>query len=946
MCKMYLSILLLGIILSPVITKSTDQLSSCSPDLLRFCTCDPIGDFYDITCRGYDIVNISRQLPANTARFQYTAMEVIVYLGSADFTHLMHLKTLAVQDPGDFHKILERKIYPLEKGALMLGNRSSLLELRININWQTQTKLPDLFKGLENLEVIDFSNTRWLDIDILIDSLQAMRNYTNMKVLNLWNIKTMQHSSSNLKFELGKVLEPLSNSKLEVLNIGYNSFRSVSPGLIEFAPHLKKLIARNNVLIPILTCSLMTEVFLHKALEEADFSEQGFRPVSDSPINMFHSNTQDSLGVSSFAESNTMIQRAEFKGQTHRTSKTGDHIYPNSFNYRIETRHILDVLYLEDKRLKEILLSSGGLPGVRSLEEVIKFIKEQETLSDSDAITVESQSVTGNPNDLPDFIKKYLTCIILLYNDTCSIFKPECIEVKHFMTDPENHQLFCAALNFFFMWHFTGVHCHYIPPFQEMIRPDCGACLVIPSVGNCRKFLITDLNVYDYVLQYGSYRNRPLCFHPNTSIEWVDFSGNTKHGYPEFHRFFNADLSGLESIRVFNGSRNSLQVLNQNFRKNFPLLQILNASYNLLALDEEKALIGLSKSIEVLDLSHNQIKTLSVDRFADLQELKHLDLSFNFIEDFNVTLSSSKQLEYLDISNNQLRSLPQFTINQLNEIVMVNGSHQLQVNIGSNNLICTCATKDFVRWVLHSHPANLIFIDHNNYICTNRYSNRVELQSITMQMLNFECYETLIYGYVGALSIVLILLMVVAYKRRFYLRHKWYKMNKKLHKRTYSQRSHEYDAFICFDDADSDWINFEAKQHLSQFNIAYGEQDIEPGQHIHQAVYEYIERSYRSILVLSPNFVNSPNSLYHMNIVEEKLKFTGNDILIIVKLKPLNRVGLDRTLKELMEHRLCLEWKKDHKDAQDFFWEKLVDALQAPCEELYDIPDDRTGLIQ
>ena len=943
--RMYLSILLLGIILSPVITKSTDQLSSCSPELLQYCTCHPIGDFYDITCLGYDIVNISRHLPANTAQFQYTAMEVIVYLGSADFTHLMHLKKLAVQDPGDYHEIVERKIFPLENGTFMLGNRSCLQELRININWQTQTKLPNLFKGFENLEVIDFSNTRWLNIDILIDSLQAMRNYTKMKVLNLWNIKTMQHSSPNLNFELGKILEPLSNSKLEVLNIGYNSFRSVSPGLIEFAPHIKKLIVRNNVLIPIITCSLMTEVVLHKALEEADFSEQGFRPVSDNGIDTFYSNAHGKLGVSSLEESNRIIQRAEFKEHTHSTSKT-DHAYPNSFNYRIETGHILDMLYLKDKRLKEIVMSSSGLPGVRSLEEVFKFISEPDKLSDSDALVVESRSFTGNPNDLIDFINKSLTCIILLYNDTCSIFKPECIEVKQVMTDPENHPLFCAALNFFFMWHFTGVHCDYIPPFQEMISADCGACLVIPSVGNVRKFLFTDLNVYDYVLQYGSYRNRPICFHPNTSIEWVDFSGNVKHGYPEVNRFFSADASGLESISVFNGSRNSLQVLYRNFSKSFPLLQILNVSYNLLTLQEEKALTGMSRSIEILDLSHNQIRTLSVDKFADLQELKHLDLSFNFIEDFNVTLSSSKQLVYLDISYNQLRSLPQFTINQLNEIAMANDSHQLQVNIQSNNLICTCATKDFVGWVLHSHPANLMFIDHNNYICTNRYSNRVELQSITVGMLNIECYEKIIYGCVGALSIVLILLLVVAYKRRFYLRHKWYKMNKRLHKRTYSQRSHEYDAFICFDNADSDWINFEAKQHLSQFNIAYGEQDIEFGQNIHQAVHQFIEKSYRSILVLSPNFVNSPNSLYHMNIVEEKLKFTGNDILIIVKLKPLNRVGLDRTLKELMEHRLCLEWKKDNQDAQDFFWERLVDALQAPCEELYDIPDDRTGLIQ
>ena len=214
-------------------------------------------------------------------------------------------------------------------------------------------------------------------------------------------------------------------------------------------------------------------------------------------------------------------------------------------------------------------------------------------------------------------------------------------------------------------------------------------------------------------------------------------------------------------------------------------------------------------------------------------------------------------------------------------------------------------------------------------------------------MLYLECYESIIYGCIGTLSGIILVLMLLAYKRRFYLRHKVYKWNKKLKKRTYNHRHHEYDAFICFDRADSDWVDYEAKRQLRQFRIVYGEEDIEPGQNIPQAVCRYIETSQRSILLLSPNSVNTPNTLYNMHIVEEKLKFTGNDILILVKLKPLNRVGLDKTLSELMEHRLCLEWKENNQDAQDFFWEQLTDAIEAPCEELYDAPSyDRAALIQ
>ena len=123
-------------------------------------------------------------------------------------------------------------------------------------------------------------------------------------------------------------------------------------------------------------------------------------------------------------------------------------------------------------------------------------------------------------------------------------------------------------------------------------------------------------------------------------------------------------------------------------------------------------------------------------------------------------------------------------------------------------------------------------------------------------------------------------------------------------------------------------MDYEAKCHLKQFKIVYDEEDIEFGQIMHQAVCDYIQKSQRSILVLSPNSVNSPNTLYNMHIVEEKLMFTGNDILIIVKLKPLNRMGLDKTLSELMAHRVCLELKDNNQDAQEFSGSGLMMLLK------------------
>ena len=884
--------LIFFVILAPVVAS---QL--CTESLLQNCTCSIAANAQlNISCNGTDIVNITKQLPPNTILYQYKAMELFVNLGSINFSHIPRLETLLIQDIGDY-STLSRKISPIiPKEGNMFGNLTNLRVLAININWEMERQLPDIFKGLSNLEKLDLSNTRLMNIDNLIVSLQGLRSNTNITELNLWNIKTIEHSAPQLEFELDKVLEPLSNSTLKVLNIGYNAFRFIKPGLLQYAPHLKRIIARNNVLLPVITSSLVTEICLHKSLVMADVSEQGFRPASIHPI-----------GLKSFTLSALPSLKTVYE-------------YPGSQGLISET---------------EFLAFVGNHKKQLSHNQIC-----QNQCDHADNITQLANS------KIPDIVKEYIECFILLYDDTCNILSPPCQQVKEILT--KHHELFCGVLVFFFRWHFDQIPCEYIPSFAELISPDCGACLVLPLLGNLKEFYVSGVNIYDYVLMFKEYRDRPICFHPNVSIEVLDLSNNHPHGWPELNKIFQTNIRGIENLKIFNCSQNAIDTLHANMSENFPNLQVIDASHNKIALtlSDQESFLGKIRSIKHVDFSYNEIRQVA-EHLATMKNLQYFDVSHNMINQARLNISSMSRLQFVDLSYNQLTSIPESTFSQLNEVAMSNKSHNLSINIGSNNLICTCATKDFVEWVLYSHPPNLVFVNVKQYNCTNRYSDQVALHSVKMQTLYLECYESVIYGCVGAFCSVMLILIILAYKRRFYLRHKLYKCNKKLKKRTYNQQHHEYDAFICYDRADSDWVDYEAKRYLRQFKIVYGEEDIEFGQNVHEAVYQYIEQSHRSILVLSPNFVNSPNSLYHMRVVEEKLKFTGNDILIIVMLKPLSRVGLDRTLKELMEHRLCLEWKENNQDAQDFFWEQLMDAIGAPCEELYDAPcNDTTGLIQ
>ena len=233
---------------------------------------------------------------------------------------------------------------------------------------------------------------------------------------------------------------------------------------------------------------------------------------------------------------------------------------------------------------------------------------------------------------------------------------------------------------------------------------------------------------------------------------------------------------------------------------------------------------------------------------------------------FHVDMSRMKNLEYLDLSSNKLSSLPSNTISQLND------KKTLTIDIGDNNLICTCDTMGFLKWVLHSHLTNIQFSNGNGYTCTDRHSKQVALHELSLFALIVGCYIPYL------LYVVIVILIAVgivyAFKRRYQLRHLWYKIRKRCQHKDYNQQQHKYDAFVCFHRDDSSWIESEVKERLKHFKIVYGEEEVEFGQSLPNVISQYIKESRRSILTLSPAFVDSQNNSitkYYANLIRENL---------------------------------------------------------------------------
>ena len=233
-------------------------------------------------CKGYSLRNVTAQLPTDTVIYQYEAHEKEVNLGGTNFSHLASLESLQLTSPFDtlvLTRSIKNILHPQQK---VLWPLQQLKELRINVNWELETALPDLLKESAKLEILDLSNTRRLDYSNLIGTLAGLENSSCFRSFNLRNTQTLEHLHNGFTLDLNELLEPLKNCPLEELDISYNALRTIGPGLISKAPRLKKLDASNNILMPLLTSAISMEVLLHPSIIEVDFSEQGFSEYKES----------------------------------------------------------------------------------------------------------------------------------------------------------------------------------------------------------------------------------------------------------------------------------------------------------------------------------------------------------------------------------------------------------------------------------------------------------------------------------------------------------------------------------------------------------------------------------------------------------------------------------------------------------------------------------------
>ncbi|XP_009883297.1 PREDICTED: LOW QUALITY PROTEIN: toll-like receptor 6 [Charadrius vociferus] len=335
-------------------------------------------------------------------------------------------------------------------------------------------------------------------------------------------------------------------------------------------------------------------------------------------------------------------------------------------------------------------------------------------------------------------------------------------------------------------------------------------------------------------------------------------------------------------------------------------LKYLDISSNLLSHDAAGVQCQWAESLSELDLSSNQL-TDSVFECLPVN-IEKLKLQNNQISSVPKGTAELKSLKELNLASNRLADLPgcsgfaslEFLNTEVNLILTPSADffqscpRVRELQAGHNPFKCSCELQDFIRLERQSGGKLLL------------------LTLVLVAVVAFLCI------YLDVLWYVRMTWQWTQTKRRAWHNHP-----------EEQETGLQFHAFISYSERDSLWVKNELIPNLEKgegcVQLCQHERNFIPGKSIVENIINCIEKSYKSIFVLSPNFVQSEWCHYELYFAHHKLFSENSNSLILILLEPIPPYIIParyHKLKALMAKRTYLEWPKE-RSKRALFWANL-----------------------
>lgn len=424
------------------------------------------------------------------------------------------------------------------------------------------------------------------------------------------------------------------------------------------------------------------------------------------------------------------------------------------------------------------------------------------------------------------------------------------------------------------------------------------------------------------------------------SLEYLDLSANLLGDQSLKH---SACQGGWPSLQTLNLSQNSLSDLEMTGKslshlRNLSLLDISQNNFG-----EIPDVCEWPKNLKYLNLSSTHIPKLTT---CIPPTLEVLDVSANNLKEFGLQLPFLKEL-YL--TNNQLKTLPgaapipnlvamsvrRNKLNSFSREEFESFKKMELLDASDNNFICSC---EFLSFIHHQAGIAQVLVGWpDKYVCDSPLAMRgVQVGAVHLSLM--ECHRSLVVSLICVLVFLVILVLVaIGYKYHvvWYLRMTWAWLQAKRKPKRAPPKDICYDAFVSYSENDADWVENimvrELEQACPPFRLCLHKRDFVPGKWIVDNIIDSIEKSRKTLFVLSEHFVQSEWCKYELDFSHFRLFDENNDAAILVLLEPIQSKAIPKRfckLRKIMNTKTYLEWPPG-EEQQEMFWENLKGALKS-----------------
>lgn len=389
------------------------------------------------------------------------------------------------------------------------------------------------------------------------------------------------------------------------------------------------------------------------------------------------------------------------------------------------------------------------------------------------------------------------------------------------------------------------------------------------------------------------------------------------------------------------------------------------------------------KSLQHLDLSFNSLVYDGLEECVWPPNIVNMTLSFNSLTD-SVFKCLPKGTETLNLQNNQVSVVPSTILNLkyltllnlnanrlrdlpvcncfpiLNKLLLMSNSlHAPSVNklescpklktldVSYNPFTCTCTLRNFISLGIKfekkkGHTGIELLSWPSGYRCT--YPEAIRGSTLNdIWISEVSCNVGLLAATILCPAVVVIIAVLTLCHRLdvpWYIGMIWQWTRAKHRARTRQVRPEdlvgvEFHAFVSYSQHDADWVHNSLLPNLEGPNgglrICHHEKHFVPGKTIVDNIVTCVEKSRRSVCVLSAHFVKSEWCHYELYFASHQRLAHGSDSIVLVLLEPLPQYLIPskyHQLKSMMGRHTYLEWPQDRAKHR-LFWANLRAALQA-----------------